>query len=161
MQAIPWIISGRSRHVSRSLAAENKVDKTMSKLFIEKSVEINAPASKVWRVFTDPVLTRQMGGEYVSDWKVGSSFGWKGLDGKMITNGAIMKIVPEKLLQHTLLNSVESANSVITYEFAEKNHVTIVHAREDFTQPIADNEYAEVVKGWEAALLAVKETAEK
>lgn len=133
----------------------------MSKLFIEKSVEINAPASKVWRVFTDPVLTRQMGGEYVSDWKVGSSFGWKGLDGKMITNGAIMKIVPEKLLQHTLLNSVESANSVITYEFAEKNHVTIVHAREDFTQPIADNEYAEVVKGWEAALLAVKETAEK
>jgi hypothetical protein len=47
----------------------------MPKLFVEKSIEINAPASKVWRIFTDPVLTRQMGGEYVSDWKAGSSFG--------------------------------------------------------------------------------------
>jgi len=57
--------------------------RTMSKFFIEDSIEISAPVSKVWRVFTDPVLTGQMGGEYVSDWKVGSPFGWKGLDGKM------------------------------------------------------------------------------
>ena len=53
---------------------------------IEKSVEINAPVSKVWRVFTDPVLTRQMGGEYVSEWEVGSSFSWKSLDGQILTN---------------------------------------------------------------------------
>ena len=133
----------------------------MSKLFIENSIEVNAPVSKVWRVFTDPVLTRHMGGEYVSDWKVGSPFSWKGLDGKMITNGTIMKIVPEKLLQHNLFNSVGSINSVITYEFHEKNSVTILHAREDFTQPITDNEYADAVEGWDAALLAVKEMAEK
>ena len=86
----------------------------MSKLSIEKSVEINAPISQVWRVFTDPVLTRQMGGEYVSDWEVGSSLRWKGLDGKILTNGTIMKLKPEKLLQHTLLNSVGSIGSVIT-----------------------------------------------
>jgi len=49
--------------------------RTMSKFFIEDSIEISAPVSKVRRVFTDPVLTRQMGGEYVSDWKVGSPFG--------------------------------------------------------------------------------------
>ena len=96
----------------------------MSKLFVESSVEINAPASKAWQVFTDPALTRQMGGEYVSDWKVGSSFGWKGPDGRMVTNGTILKIEPEKLLQHNLLNSVGSINSVITYNFSERNGVT-------------------------------------
>jgi len=93
----------------------------MSKFFIENSIEINAPVSKVWRVFTDPVLSRQIGGEYVSDWKVGSSFGWKGLDGSMVTNGTIMKILPEKLLQHDLFDSVGSIDSVITYAFDEKN----------------------------------------
>ena len=132
----------------------------MSKFFIENSIEINAPVSKVWRVFTDPVLTRQIGGEYVSDWKVGSSFGWKGLDGSMVTNGTIMKIVPEKLLQHDLFDSIGSIDSVITYEFDEKNRVTTLHAREDFTHPITDQEYADALEGWDAALLAVKKTAE-
>ena len=102
-----------------------------------------------------------MGGEYVSDWKVGSSFGWKGLNGTMVTNGTILKIEPEKVLQHTLFNSVGSIDSVITYEFREKCHVTILHAREDFSKPITDKEYVDAVQGWDAALLAVKETAEK
>src|SRR5688500_15353359 len=133
----------------------------MSKFFIEKSIEINAPVSNVWRVFTDPALTRQMGGEYVSDWKIGSSFGWKTLDGKIVTNGTIMKIMPEQLLQHTLLNSVGSTNSVITYEFGEKNGITTILAREDFTNSIPDEEYAEASEGWETALRVLKDTAER
>ena len=112
-------------------------------------------------VFTDPVLTRQMGGEYVSDWEVGSSLGWKGLDGKMLTNGTIMKIEPEKLLQHTFLILLDLRDSVITYEFDEKNGVTTVHAREDFRDPIADKEYRDAAEGWDAALRALKDTAER
>ena len=134
---------------------------TMSKFFIEKSIEIHIPVSKVWRVFTDPVLTRQMGGEYVSGWKVGSPFGWKGMDGKIATQGTILKIEPERLLQHNLLNSAGSTNSVITYEFDEKNRVTVLHTREDFTKPVTDKEYADAAEGWDVALLAVKETAER
>jgi uncharacterized protein YndB with AHSA1/START domain len=132
----------------------------MSKFSIEKSIEINAPVSKVWRVFTDPVLTRQMGGEYVSNWKVGSSFGWRMLDGNIVTNGTIMKIMPEELLQHTLLNSVGSTNSVITYELSEKNGITTILAIEDFTNPIPDDEYAEAADGWDTALGALKDIAE-
>jgi uncharacterized protein YndB with AHSA1/START domain len=135
-------------------------DRKMSQFLIEKSIEIGAPVSEVWRVFTNPALTRQMGGEYVSDWKVGSSFGWKASDGKMLTNGTIMKIMPEKLLQHTLLNSIESTNSVITYEFSEQNGITTILAREDFTNPIPDEEYAEAADGWDMALRALKDTAE-
>src|SRR5215217_7317216 len=129
----------------------------MSKFLIEKSIEINAPAAKVWRVFTEPALTRQMGGEYVSDWKVGSALGWKEADGNRLTNGVIMQIEPEKLLQHTLLNSVGSIGSVITYEFDEQNGITTVHAWEDFTNPIIDKEYEDASEGWETALRVLKD----
>jgi uncharacterized protein YndB with AHSA1/START domain len=137
----------------------------MSKLFLERSIEINAPASKVWRVFTDPVLTRQMGGEYVTNWKVGSSFGWRRLDGQMLTNGSILKIEAEKLLQHELFDasapSAKAVQSVITYELREHDTVTTLLAREEFSNPITDAEYADAMGGWEAALLGLKEIAEK
>ncbi len=38
---------------------------------------------------------------------------------------------------------------------------SLLHAREDFAQPSTENESADAMEGWEAALLAVKETAEK
>jgi uncharacterized protein YndB with AHSA1/START domain len=133
----------------------------MSNQFVESSIEINAPVSKVWRVFTDPILTREMGGEYVSDWKVGSSFGWQGPDGQMLTNGSIVNIEPEKLLQHNLFGPDGSALSVITYEFSGQNGHTTIRAREDFSHPVDDEAYFDAIAGWEAALHAVKEIAEK
>ena len=133
----------------------------MSKRSVQRSIEINATASKVWQVFTDPVITRQMGGEDVSDWKVGSTFGWKASDGKMLTNGTILEIEPEKLLKHNLLNPDDTVISEITYELREQNGRTILHASENFTNPINDKEYADAVDGWDAALMALKEVAEK
>lgn len=131
--------------------------------FIEKSIDINAPISKVWRVFTDPVLTRQMGGEYVSEWKAGSSFSWKGLDGQTLTRGEILTIEPEKILQHKLLSTDGSSSviSVITYKFDEENGRTTIVAREEFSNPVGDEEYLGAIEGWEAALHSVKEIAEK
>jgi uncharacterized protein YndB with AHSA1/START domain len=137
----------------------------MPKSFVEKSIEIDAPVSKVWRVFTDPVLTRQMGGEYVSDWKVGSSLRWKGPDGRMLTNGTILNIEPEKLLQHNLFSSDASSageiTSVITYELREQGQRTTLLAREEFLRPLDDAEYLDADEGWDAALLALKALAEK
>ena len=133
----------------------------MSKLFVERSIEINAPASKVWRVFTDPAITRQMGGEYVYDWKIGSTFGWKAPNGSMLTNGTILQIEPEKILKHDLLDPDATIISVITYELREENGRTTLHASENFTNPINDKEYADAVDGWDAALMALKEVAEK
>ena len=133
--------------------------------FIEKSIDINAPVSKVWRVFTDPVLTRQLGGEYVSEWKIGSSFSWKGLDGQLLTRGEIVTIEPEKILQHKLLStdttSPEYVISVITYKFKEENGRTTIQAREDFSHTVDDEKYDEAIEGWDAALQSVKEIAER
>jgi uncharacterized protein YndB with AHSA1/START domain len=137
----------------------------MPNRFVEKSIQINTPVSKVWRVFTDPVLTRQMGGEYVSDWQVGSSLLWKGSDGQLQTNGSILKIEAEKLLRHNLFDlavpETQSVLSVITYEFREQDGRTMLRAREDFSQPLDDVGYAAVLEGWDAALHSVKEIAEQ
>jgi uncharacterized protein YndB with AHSA1/START domain len=38
----------------------------MGDMIIHKVIEINAPLENVWRVFADPAVSRQMGGEYVS-----------------------------------------------------------------------------------------------
>ncbi|MDQ3004500.1 MAG: SRPBCC domain-containing protein [Chloroflexota bacterium] len=133
----------------------------MSKRSVQRSIEINAPASKVWQVFTDPLTTRQMGGEYVSDWKVGSAFGWKAPDGKMLTNGTILEIDPERLLKHNLLNPDATVISVITSELRGQNVRTILHASEHFMNPVNDKEYAEAVEGWDAALISLKAVAEK
>jgi len=133
----------------------------MSIRSVQRSIEINATASKIWQVFTDPVITRQIGGEYVSDWKAGSTFGWKASDGKMLTNGTILQIEPKKLLKHNLLNTDDTVISEITYDLREQNRRTILHASENFTNPINDKEYADAVDGWDAALIALKELAEK
>ncbi len=135
----------------------------MANQSLETKIEINAPASKVWRMFTDPDFTRQMGGEYVSDWKVGSSLGWRGMDGNILTKGIIKKIEPERLLQHSLFVSPDSESIMATliYELEEKDNKTFVRVTEDFTDPITDQEYIDSMAGWEAALSAAKELAEK
>lgn len=126
-------------------------------MLLEKSILIYATPANVWQVFTNPEVTRKMGGEYVSDWKVGSSFGWKGLDGNMYTRGVILQITPNKLLQHHLFNPDEGRSilSTITYELQDKNGSTLLLAKED---PVES--YADASAGWDAALQAVKDLAE-
>jgi uncharacterized protein YndB with AHSA1/START domain len=134
----------------------------MNTNLIERSIEINASPDKVWRVFTDAAITRQMGGEYVSDWKVGSPFGWKGVNGRQYTYGEIMEIEAGKLLKHKLFNRQDKSfiASVITYKFEENNGITTLFAREELSQSIDEEDYKEAVQGWDTALYAVKQLAE-
>jgi uncharacterized protein YndB with AHSA1/START domain len=128
---------------------------------IEKSIDIRTPASRVWQVFTDPTVTRHLGGEYVSDWKVSSSFGWKGLNGTMLTHGTILQIQPEKILQHHLFEPDRSSViSSITYTFQEKAGHTTLLAQEEFVKPLTETVYAEASEGWDVALQAIKEVTE-
>lgn len=131
-------------------------------MLLEKSILINATPAKVWQVFTNPEVTRKMGGEYVSDWETGSSFGWKGADGKMYTHGTILQIEPARLLQHQLFNTEDghSVLSVITYELQDNNGSTVLFAREDPTYEMSQESYEDAAAGWDAALQAVKAIAE-
>jgi len=135
----------------------------MDRFFITRSVKINASASKVWSVFTDPAITRKMGGEYVSDWKVGSDLGWKGIDGKMLTKGTILQFEPQHILQHDLfdLTSENKIMSVITYTLEADGQFIILHAREDLLYSMDDKTYHDTCEGWDIALNFLKQIAEK
>nr|WP_244530612.1 SRPBCC domain-containing protein [Salaquimonas pukyongi] len=102
-----------------------------------------------------------MGGEYVTDWKVGSPLSFKKPDGAEVIAGTLLKFEPEKLLQHIVRNAMRSIDATLTYEFSEQNGVTTLKGSEEFTEPISDEEYADSLAGWDAALNMVKEIAEK
>ena len=136
----------------------------MPNLFIEKQIEIDVPAIDVWQTFVDPALSRKMGGEYVSEWEVGSPIGWKDLEGKMLTSGKILKIEAGKLLKHNLFRDVEgipTLSSVITYELrGRQDGKTTLSARESFAEAQPDKAFADASAGWDAALAKLKAAAE-
>jgi uncharacterized protein YndB with AHSA1/START domain len=134
----------------------------LSNRLIKKSITISAAPHQVWRVFTDPVVTRKMEGQYVSSWKVGESLGWKGEDGKMYTYGIILELVPDQLLKHSLydLKTKTRVTSVITYTFENKESYTILHAEEELTFDMRDDQFEEALEGWDMALATIKEVAE-
>ena len=134
----------------------------MDKTFIARKIVINTTATNVWRVFTDPSITRQMGGEYITDWEPGSSFSWQGTDGNVYTHGTILEIEPGKILKHNLFNPEDETNilSVITYKLEENEGSTTLYAREDLGIGLADKEYEGAAEGWDFALNLVREKAE-
>ncbi len=113
-------------------------------------------------MFNDPQFTRQMGGEYISEWTVGSQLGWMGLNGQMLTKGTILKIEKERLLQHNLFYPDKNeVMAIITYELFEQDGQTAVTIQEDFINPITAQEKSNSEEGWKAALTMVKELFEK
>jgi uncharacterized protein YndB with AHSA1/START domain len=92
----------------------------MENKIIEVSIEINAPLNNVWRVFTIKEITKRMGGYYDTDWKVGSSFGFKKADGTGQTNGILLDFQPERIIKHSLIEpDGETVIAILTYDFYE------------------------------------------
>jgi uncharacterized protein YndB with AHSA1/START domain len=130
---------------------------------ITKKITIESKPANVWHVFINPSITKAMGGEYVSDWKRGGTIGWKGKDGNMYTHGEILEINPANVLKHNLkdLNNPTQMLSVITYRFEEAGGSTILHAEEELNYNVTDEELEEISEGWDFALEAIKDIAEK
>lgn len=133
----------------------------MENKIIEATIEINAPLHKVWSVFTNPNITKQMGGYYDTDWKIGSSFGFKKADGNRLTNGTLLDFQAERLIKHNLFEpNSETIMAVITYEFSEKDGITILKGKEELTQPLDKVTFDDASAGWKSALDFVKQIAE-
>lgn len=127
---------------------------------IELTLAIDAPRARVWSVFADPRLSREMGGEYVTEWVVGSSFRWRGANGELYTDGTIVEIEPGERLKHTVRSSIGDTASVITYDFREEDGGTLLLAKEEFESEITDEQREDALAGWRDALDAVKKIAE-
>ncbi len=135
----------------------------MPNTLIKKSITITASAHEVWRVFTDPKVTMLMEGQYASSWKQGESLQWKGEDGKLYSYGIILELEPDKLLKHSLydMKTKSRVTSVITYRFEDMGKYTILHAEEELTYDMRDDQFEEALEGWDLALDTVKEVAER
>lgn len=104
-----------------------------------------------------------MGGNYVSNWKIGAPLQWKAEDGKFYTYGIILELDPARLLKHNLydLKTKTRVTSVITYILEDEDDHTLLHAEEELAYDMREEQFEEALEGWDMALESVKELAEK
>ena len=107
----------------------------MTALNIINSIEIQAPAAKVWDALVNPEKTKiyLFGCETVSDWNIGSPLLWKGLyqgQEMIFVKGNIVALEPEKKLIYTVFDPNSTMEDIpenylhVTYELTEGNGVT-------------------------------------
>ena len=149
---------------------------SMEKLFVNKTIEINAPASKVWNALTRREYTDQWAVEFSggaefhieSDWNPGSPVLWTGQDGSVIVQGNVTALEPQKFLRFTVFDVRGEKPPVtdedgITYELTEQNGKTLLRLSQGDFSAMADGEkYRELsAEIWDRVLTKVKELAEK
>ena len=136
----------------------------MPELVIEKSIEINAPASRAWEVLTDPDLTREWVKEWwpefivlESDWVPGSFMHWKAAGGEI--EGKLIDIEPNKLLRY----SFTMPQDIVTLTLDERGGQTLLSVTHgDFAEkPDGEEYYQGALAGWGMSLPKIKELAER
>src|SRR5260370_26748220 len=148
----------------------------MLNVFVEKTIEINAPASKVWDVLTNPEQTSEWAPEFAggaefhieSDWKLGSPVLWKGQDGNVIVEGNVTALEPHTFLRFTVFDVRGEKPPVtekdgITYELTEHaDKTTFRLVQGDFSVMAEGEKYHRLsAEGCERVLPKVKVLAEK
>jgi uncharacterized protein YndB with AHSA1/START domain len=79
----------------------------MSELFIQQSIDVNAPATTLWKILTDSKFIQQymFGCIAETDWKPGSPLLWKGAaDGKLYVKGHVVAFEPPHRLVYTIFD---------------------------------------------------------
>lgn len=109
--------------------------KAEKNLTTERSVLINADATSVWDVLTNPdkIKVYLFNSETKTDWKVGSPVTFSRMSGdkEYVDKGKILEVVLQKLLKFSYFSSQEgyadiSANySTITYKLEKENDKSI------------------------------------
>ena len=148
----------------------------MPKLFVDKTIEINAPASKVWEVLIMPGYTAQWAPEFAggaefhieSDWKPGSPVLWKDQHGNVIVEGNVTAVDPNKFLRFTVFD-VRGERPPVTEEdgitFELTGHIgktTLRVLQGDFSvMPEGEKYHRLSAEVWDRVLPKIKELAEK
>lgn len=148
----------------------------MNHLIVKNSIVINATASRVWNVLTDPEETKKymFGCEAISHWKPGSTLLWKGVyEGKemVFVKGIVLDIQPNKVLKYTVIDPNASYPDTpenhlnVTYELNEQDRQTTLTVSQDGFENAADGEkrYKDVYnngEGWDPMLVQIKAVVE-
>jgi uncharacterized protein YndB with AHSA1/START domain len=148
----------------------------MPSLYVQRSVEIDAPAMTVWDVLTRREFNSQWAPEFTSGspfyidstWETGITVRWKDAEGRVLVEGQVMAREPHKLLRFTVLDVNDSSGyqpreeDGITYRLWEKNGRTTLDIMQgDFSLMPDGAKYHELTaKTWERVLPKIKKLAE-
>jgi uncharacterized protein YndB with AHSA1/START domain len=144
----------------------------MEKLFVQKSIEINAPPPAVWETLTDPRLTREWISEWwpeilmlESEWKPRSPVIWKLKGGAIGAEGKVLVAEPPRMLSFTFKtkNSSFEKQESITYQLRQQDgHTLLTVLAGDFgDNPRHQECYAGAVQSWEISLAKIKALTEE
>ncbi|MDB4978573.1 MAG: hypothetical protein JWM56_759, partial [Candidatus Peribacteria bacterium] len=145
----------------------------MPKLFADKTIEIDAPASVVWDVLikdADVWAFAFAEARVESDWKPGSPVRWKKSDGNVFVEGTVTAFKPQKLLRFTVISTGEPEHRAlarteedgITFELSERDGGITLRVRHGDFSVLKDAEEAlrGTMEGWGRTLPKIKATAE-
>ena len=139
--------------------------------FIESSIHIDAPASRVWKVLTEAEYTKRymFGCEIFSDWSIGGPFDWKGAsDGVIYVKGYLKSVDAGRSLRYTMidphggLEDVPANYLTMTVELIpERGGTKLTMQTGDFTTVgNGATRYQHTVAGGDGLLVQLKEVAE-
>jgi uncharacterized protein YndB with AHSA1/START domain len=149
----------------------------MSKVYVDRSIEIRAPAARVWDVLTRAEYTDDWAREFAggsspmhiaSDWNLGGPVRWTDGHGALIVEGTVTAIEPHRLLRFTVFD-VRSARPVvgpedgITYKLTERaGRTTLWVSQGDFSAMKDGEKYRDLsAEVWDRVLPRVKRLAER
>lgn len=148
----------------------------MEKLFVDRSIDIDAPAPKVWNALTTDNSTDgwaflfARGGpqfQIESAWKLGSPVYWRGQDGSILLEGNVTAFEKNKLLRFTVFDVRRarphvSAEDGITYALTEHDGTTTLHVAQGDYSGMDEGEKRCRLSGaiWDRVLPKIKELAE-
>lgn len=151
----------------------------MEKLFVDQTILINAPASKVWSALTKSESTTQWASEFSSggpkfhlesDWQLGSAVLWKSENNEIVVEGNVTALEPEKLLRFTVFDTRSEKPKVgpedgITCKLSEDNGQTTLQVLQGDFSCIPDGngqKYRDMSdQTWQRVLPIVKSIAEQ
>lgn len=143
-------------------------------MIAKKSIEINAPLSKVWQVITDDksVITFMLGMKPLTDWKEGSPLNWIGRHEEQeqsMAKGRILDLKPNEKLRYSFFfqgyghaDIPEHYQVIILKLEKAEDEKTILHAQQgDFSVFDEGETYVRHANDfWEQAVIKIKELAE-
>ena len=144
----------------------------MSELVIRKEIEIDAPASTVWKVLTENEFIPQYMFNCVTetDWRPGSPLVWRGAaDGKLYVKGNIVAVEAPNLLMYTVIdpNSTipDTPANYLTMTFSlkpKKDHSSVLEVTQGDFRTVAEGQrrYQDTLDGDDMVLQGIKKVAE-
>jgi uncharacterized protein YndB with AHSA1/START domain len=141
----------------------------MSKQALTTTIDINAPAAKVWQGLTDPELVKQyfFGTNLKSDWKEGSPITFSGeWDGKAYEDkGTILEITPGEYVKYSYWSSMSGIEDKpenyanVSYKVIEMDGVSTLEITQDGIKDEASKEHSE--QNWQMVFGGLKKILEE